>query len=95
MSNIHHFEGFSKPPKILTGADAALPVKPAGGARSLSAINPGMSAIEYIVENAKPGEVIVSVAQLQRIQHPLLVYLTIARESEFIDEIQPIIGDPA
>jgi hypothetical protein len=58
MSNIHHFEGFSKPPKILTGADAALPVKPAGGARSLSAINPGMSAIEYIVENAKPGEVI-------------------------------------
>lgn len=46
MSNIHHFSEFTQSPKILTSA------------KPLRAVNAGMSAIEYIVENAKPGEVI-------------------------------------
>ena len=31
---------------------------PAGDAKSMMAVRPGMSALEYIVETAQPGEVI-------------------------------------
>ena len=63
MPTIRQFTEIVEHPNVLTETYVAMPVKPtrvAGPvreARPMRVVKPGISALEYIVETARPGEV--------------------------------------
>ncbi len=63
MPNIRLVTEIAEHPNVLTETDVAMPVKPiriawlVRKAKLMRVVKPGISAIEYIVETARPGEV--------------------------------------
>ena len=63
MPTIRQVTEIAEHPNVLTETDVAIPVKPTRVARlereakPMRVVKPGISALEYIVETARPGEV--------------------------------------
>ena len=57
MPNIRLVTEIAEHPNVLTETDVAMPVKPIRSAWLMRVVKPSISAIEYIVETARPGEV--------------------------------------
>jgi len=63
MPNLRQLTEIAEHPNVLTETDVAMPVKPTRidwlvrKAKLMRVVKPDISAIEYIVETARPGEV--------------------------------------